>query len=142
MRRDQRLGNVSGPVRPGRAKAGCGGAGVPVELEGPGGGGARSKPARGPHRGALAGDNADGPAVTYLPPQHTLASTGGQLLSAPAAGDPLGVALQYLAAHAAELGVSVQDLRDPIVTNQYTDADSGQTHIYLAQRINDLPVVN
>ncbi len=66
----------------------------------------------------------------------------GRTLSAAAAGSPLHIALSYLSAHAASLGVLSTDVANPIVTDQYTDHDTGITHLYLQQRVNHLPVDN
>lgn len=60
--------------------------------------------------------------------------------SSPAA--PLEIALSYLRANARVFGISASDIGDPLVTDQYTDADSGTTHIYLRQQLNGLRVVN
>jgi extracellular elastinolytic metalloproteinase len=38
--------------------------------------------------------------------------------------------------------VTAADVANPIVTDLYTDADTGTTHIYLRQRYNGLPVAN
>jgi extracellular elastinolytic metalloproteinase len=75
----------------------------------------------------------------YLPPSHMLVSPDG-LLTGPAQGEPLGIALDYLDAHAADFGLTAADLADPAVTDQYTDSDTGVTHIYLRQRVNGLEV--
>src|SRR5262245_52314740 len=73
----------------------------------------------------------------YLPPTHMLLNPSG-LLSGPTEGQPLDIALGYLNAHAADLGLTPADLQSPEVTNQYTDADTSITHIYLRQTVNDL----
>ena len=78
-------------------------------------------------------------ASPYLPPSHLLYNPSG-LLSDPAPGEPLDIALTYLNQHAADLGLTPADLRDAIVTDQYTDTDTGNTHIYLRQSFNNLEV--
>jgi hypothetical protein len=78
-------------------------------------------------------------ASPYLPPSYLLTNPTG-LLSGPADGQPLDVALGFLNDHAADLGLTPADLSNPIVTSQYTDADSGTTHIYLRQQVNGLEV--
>ncbi|HEX4792574.1 MAG TPA: M36 family metallopeptidase [Humisphaera sp.] len=83
--------------------------------------------------------NNSGPIAPYVPPGHNLAATSG-LLSPPAAGAPLDVAMAYLRAHVSDLGITTADLSSPLVTNQYTDSDTGETHIYLQQRIGALAV--
>src|SRR5215470_1476036 len=75
----------------------------------------------------------------YLPPSHMLVNPTG-LLTGPAQGQPLDIALDYLDAHAADFGLTAADLTDPAVTDQYTDSDTGITHIYLRQRVNGLEV--
>lgn len=78
-------------------------------------------------------------AAPYLPPEHSIAATRG-LLSRHTAGKPLNVALSYLKAHASALGIARNDLSNVLVTDQYTDADTGVTHIYLQQRVNGLKI--
>ncbi|HSV15262.1 MAG TPA: M36 family metallopeptidase, partial [Tepidisphaeraceae bacterium] len=78
----------------------------------------------------------------YLPPQHDLLDLTGGYLSAPSSGAPLTIARNYLASHAASLGVSAADLGSSVVSDQYTDADTGTTHIYLTQTFDGLPVAN
>src|SRR5206468_5663257 len=87
--------------------------------------------------------SADLPALAapYVPPDHELLAHSG-FLTKPAHGKPLSVALSYLRAHASSLGIKSSDLANPIVTNQYTDPDTGETHIYLRQRVNGLEVAN
>ena len=77
--------------------------------------------------------------ANYLPQSCMLVNPNG-LLTSPQEGHPLDIALRYISDHAAELGLTVADLRDPIVTSQYTDEDSGATHIYLRQQVNGLEV--
>jgi extracellular elastinolytic metalloproteinase len=77
--------------------------------------------------------------ATYLPPSHMLVNPTG-LLTPPQAGDPLDIALSYVVAHAADLGLSPDDVADPLVTSRYTDADTGITHVYLRQQVNGLEV--
>src|SRR5262249_15251398 len=62
------------------------------------------------------------------------------LLSEPAPGQPLDIALNYLTAHSSDFGLTPPDLTDPVVTSQYTDDDTGITHLYLRQRVNGLEV--
>ncbi|MEZ0267185.1 MAG: M36 family metallopeptidase [Phycisphaerae bacterium] len=63
-------------------------------------------------------------------------------LSAPSRKAPLSVALAYLSAHAADLGLMAADVANPFVTDQYTDADTGVTHLYFRQRVNHIAVAN
>lgn len=55
---------------------------------------------------------------------------------------PLAIAQNYLNAHAANFGLSTGDLAQALVTNQYTDAKTGITHIYFRQTVNGLEVEN
>jgi uncharacterized repeat protein (TIGR01451 family) len=64
------------------------------------------------------------------------------LLSAPASGDALAIALDYLRAHAGELGLSPDDLADVVVTDRYVSRHNGVTHLYLRQRLDGLEVAN
>jgi hypothetical protein len=52
------------------------------------------------------------------------------------------VALAYLRAHAAALGLTAADLNNPVLARQHTDPKTEQTHIDLQQRINGLAVFN
>ncbi len=81
-----------------------------------------------------------GPAnILYLPPQHDLHNLDGYL-TGPSAGKPLDIAMNYLKSNAANLGLTADDFSHSIVTDQYTDADTGLTHIYLEQECNGLKV--
>ena len=53
----------------------------------------------------------------------------------------VGWALTQLAADRPRLGLTEQDLADPLVTNAYTDAHNGVSHVYLRQRHQGLEVV-
>ncbi|SHJ68850.1 Por secretion system C-terminal sorting domain-containing protein [Hymenobacter daecheongensis DSM 21074] len=68
------------------------------------------------------------------------------LLAVPALGSaqnaPLSRALTQLSAQRTQLGLSEADLSNPAVTNQYTDAHNGLTHIYLRQRHAGIEVLN
>lgn len=76
-------------------------------------------------------------------PQYRLSNQrGSHFLSKPAGGIPLEIGLNYLKSNATKLGVSTRDFDNAIVTNQYTDADTGLTHIYLRQQFNGLEVAN
>ena len=79
--------------------------------------------------------------AAYLPPRHDLVQRGG-FLTAPAPGDARQVALGYLAGHAAALGLTPADVSQAVITDQYTDQDTGTTHIYLRQTYNSLEVAN
>src|SRR4030095_12097606 len=79
--------------------------------------------------------------ANYLPPQHSLVAVG-DYLSLPSAAAPRDVALSYLKAHAAEIGATPDAIDDAEITDRYTDADTGTTHIYLRQRWNGLEISN
>src|SRR5215212_3793236 len=83
-----------------------------------------------------------GPAEQFAPfvPQEKFLFKHGNALTAPAKGKALIIAQTYLSAHAADLGLVPADVANPIVTDQYTDKDTGVTHIYLRQQLNKLPV--
>jgi hypothetical protein len=84
------------------------------------------------------------PAQGDQPPQRSgrvLLNPGGYL-TAPASGDPLDIALAYIQRQRAELGLGADDLADIEVTDRYTSADSGLTHIYLRQRLAGIPVAH
>ncbi len=63
-------------------------------------------------------------------------------LTGPNAGEPLQIVQAYLNAHKADYGLTEADLSDMIVTDQYTDAHNGVTHIYLRQRYQGIEVYN
>jgi extracellular elastinolytic metalloproteinase len=64
----------------------------------------------------------------------------GSFLTGPNAGDPLAIAMSYLRTHTAELSLTSADLADIAVTDRYTDAYNGVTHIYLRQRFEGIEV--
>ncbi len=80
-------------------------------------------------------------AENYIPPAYNLFELGGYL-SESSNGEPLDIAMAYLTSHADSLGISSQDVLNSIITDQYTDSDTGLTHIYLRQEFNGLEVVN
>src|SRR5262245_40188269 len=73
--------------------------------------------------------------ANYVPPRQSLWQPGGYL-TGPSPDSPLAIAQNYLAAHAGELGLSPADVAGARVTDQYTDRDSGVTHLYLRQTFN------
>src|SRR5262245_59645182 len=75
----------------------------------------------------------------FIPTSHMLFNPAGTL-STPAPGNALDIAVSSLVAHADELGLTAADVQDPIVTSQYSDADTGISHIYLRQQVNGLEV--
>ena len=77
----------------------------------------------------------------YMLPQYALANLGSYL-SPKSTQSPLTIATTYLTANADDLGLVVDDLKDFAITNQYTDPDTGTTHIYLRQTYGGLEVAN
>ena len=63
-------------------------------------------------------------------------------LSGPQKGDPSQIAMEYLRKNLDQFGLTGADLNDHIVTDQYTDAHNGVTHIYLRQRFQGIEVAN
>jgi extracellular elastinolytic metalloproteinase len=56
--------------------------------------------------------------------------------------DPLAIALDYIRDNRAQLGLTAADISDKVVTDQYSDAHTGVTHIYLQQRFKGIGVHN
>lgn len=65
-----------------------------------------------------------------------------QPVSAPASGDPLQIALDYLRAHRFELKLTLDDLADIVVKDRYVSQNNGVTHLYLRQRLDGIEVFN
>ncbi len=80
-------------------------------------------------------------ASQYLPPRINL-SNPGDYLTGPASGAPLDIAMDYLSSHADQMGLTANDVRNSVVTDQYSDSRTGMTHIYLQQQLNGIPIVN
>src|SRR5215471_15454545 len=70
------------------------------------------------------------------------ATSPGRFLTGPSSGKPLDIALAYLKAHKQQLGLTASDLGDLRVSDQYTDALTGTTHVYLEQRYKGIGVYN
>jgi extracellular elastinolytic metalloproteinase len=72
------------------------------------------------------------------------AASGGpvKFLTGPAAGSPLDIGLAYLKAHKQSFGLTGSDLADVVVSDRYTDARTGTTHICLQQRYQGIDVYN
>ncbi|MCC6125070.1 MAG: M36 family metallopeptidase, partial [Pirellulales bacterium] len=81
------------------------------------------------------------PLMSYLPPQYNLQNFTG-FLSEPSSAEPRTIALDYLSAHAEGLGLTAEDFAHFFITDQYTDADTGVTHIYLRQEYRGLEVID
>ncbi|MBX3055053.1 MAG: M36 family metallopeptidase [Anaerolineae bacterium] len=63
-------------------------------------------------------------------------------LTGPNTGNPLDIVQSYIYSHQAEMGLSAADLADVVITDQYTDADTATTHIYMRQRYDGKEVFN
>ncbi|MGH3016073.1 MAG: M36 family metallopeptidase, partial [Gaiellaceae bacterium] len=72
----------------------------------------------------------------------SMSATDAAVRSAPAtdAGDPLGIALSYVRANTAELGIAGADVADLFVRSQSTSRHNGVTHVNLNQRFRGLEV--
>jgi extracellular elastinolytic metalloproteinase len=78
----------------------------------------------------------------YLPPQFDLHDLNTGYLTAPAAGDPVTIARNYMTAHAADMGLLPGDVADLEVLQNYTTDTTGITHLGFGQRLNGLVVEN
>ena len=64
-----------------------------------------------------------------------------RVASVPKAGDPATIAIDHLRGQAQALGLRPGDVRDVAITDAYTDAHNGVTHVYLRQRFRGIGVV-
>ncbi len=71
-----------------------------------------------------------------------LAGSAADYLTGPSEDDPLAIAESYVSANLGSLGLSAQDFADRVVTNRYTSAHNGVTHVYFGQRHAGIEVVN
>ena len=71
-----------------------------------------------------------------------LAAGAEASLTGPAAGDPADIARDYIAAHAAELGLSSPDLAEATLRDRYTSEHNGLTHLYFVQRLDGIEVLD
>ncbi|MDB5328645.1 MAG: Metalloprotease [Phycisphaerales bacterium] len=65
----------------------------------------------------------------------------GQKLSAPSKGSPGSIAISFLTTHAKDFGLLPADIGKPLITDQLSDPDTGITHVYLRQMLNNLPIL-
>ena len=78
--------------------------------------------------------------TNYTPENIVLSQArNGQFLTGPSAGDAYKIALDYISANKAELGLGTADL-NYVVTDRYTSGNNGVTHLYLQQQVNGLLV--
>jgi Zn-dependent metalloprotease len=66
----------------------------------------------------------------------------GAFLTGPNAGEPLDIALNYIQQNVDSLGLTAADISDLAVSDLYMSQHNGVTHIYLQQRLNEIPVHN
>jgi hypothetical protein len=66
----------------------------------------------------------------------------GKFLSKRSSASPLGVVRSWLRDHSTRLGISAADANNSLLTDQYTDRDSGITHLYFRQLLNGLEIAN
>lgn len=77
----------------------------------------------------------------WLPRGAFVSQSGGYLTHSNKLS-PVDVALTYLQSNSSAMGLTATDIAKPIVTDNYTDADTGLTHLYLRQSFNGLPIIN
>ena len=70
------------------------------------------------------------------------ASGNFRYLSSPNDGAALDIALNFIRSHSQELHVTINDLADLTVADQYTSQHNGVTHIYLQQQYQGVSVYN
>lgn len=81
------------------------------------------------------------PRSYFVPNQH-LSNPLALNLTGPQTGGARDIALRFLTEHSDELGLTATDLANAVVTNQYTSGHNGVTHIYMAQEVDGLRVLN
>lgn len=79
--------------------------------------------------------------TNYYPPSNFIINSDFASSGPKTTQQPLDSALAFLNSHQTEFGLVAGDLINPLVTGQYTDADTGISHVYLSQQVNGLPVV-
>ena len=72
----------------------------------------------------------------------TLTNHAGQLTLGAPGRDPLDVALSYVQANPALLGISAEDLADYEMTDLVANPATGSIHVYFRQMLQGLPVYN
>jgi hypothetical protein len=75
----------------------------------------------------------------YLP-ELTHQFRSGTYLTGTSNADARTIATNYLVAHANEYGLSASDITSAILTDRYTSAQTGITHLYFRQTHNGLPI--
>ena len=79
-------------------------------------------------------------AALVLVPGAVSAGNGNGNANAKGKDAALGAALAYLQQHKHELGLTGADIKDAVVTDLYTDAHNGVTHVYLQQQHKGIAV--
>ena len=79
-------------------------------------------------------------AVSGAPSGRASAPTRNDFVTGPRAGSPQAIAVSHIRTHAKALGLQRADVADMVVTDRYTDADTGVTHVYLRQRYQGIEV--
>jgi extracellular elastinolytic metalloproteinase len=75
-------------------------------------------------------------------PQTRFLNTPQGFLTKASKSSALSVARQLLASRSADLGMTTADAQLAAVSDQYTDTDTGVTHVYFRQTFNGLPVID
>ena len=87
--------------------------------------------------------------VTLLSPPAIRVGASGDItpgsvefLTGPNPGDPADIALAYVHRHKPDLGLTESDLAGIVATDQYTDEDTGTSHLYFQQQYQGIGVYN
>lgn len=83
------------------------------------------------------------PASLYTPPTNFIYNA--DLSATPSFVGPINAVdagLGFLSSRASQFGITPSDLADHVVTTNYTEADSGITHLFLGQQIHGLEVLH
>lgn len=79
---------------------------------------------------------------SYFVPNQKLSNPLAFNLTGPQTGSAREIALRFLNENSDALGVTAADLANAVVTNQYTSGHNDVTHIYMAQEVDGLRVLN
>ena len=79
-------------------------------------------------------------AVSGAPSGRASAPSKNSFVSGPRSGSPAQIVINHVRGHAKALGLRAADVADIAVTDSYTDAHNGVTHVYLRQRYNGIEV--
>lgn len=81
-------------------------------------------------------------AAPHYIPQTNFWTSGEHFLTAETIGPPLDIAIQHLKSNAANYRLDAESILNAAVTDQYTDTDTGITHIYFQQHVGGIEVEN